>query len=176
MLNHPNRPAPAPARTKGFSMTNNFNGGTSFHGGTPVEEMTTLFQPDSLLPVQYFENFRRKVQTEPEKRLLLAVLEDALAAYQKHFSSRGGRGMKLFRETEEWIFREDSTRPFCFTNICEVVGFDPQYIRSGLVKWREMKLEELSRMAFEEPAPKIKRLKIPQPRRIERPRMIGLRF
>jgi hypothetical protein len=136
-------------------MTNNFNGGTSFHGGTPVEEMTTLFQPDSLLPVQYFENFRRKVQTEPEKRLLLAVLEDALAAYQKHFSSRGGRGMKL---------------------ICEVVGFDPQYIRSGLVKWREMKLEELSRMAFEEPAPKIKRLKIPQPRRIERPRMIGLRF
>jgi len=151
-------------------MQNNLNG-----GGGMIEEMSSLFQPDSLLPVQYFENFRRKVQTEPEKRLLLAVLEDALACYQKHFSSRGGRGMKMFRETEEWIFREDSNRPFCFTNICEVVGFDPQYVRQGLLKWREMKLEELSRMSFEEPLPKTKVLKIPQPRRVERSRMIGLR-
>jgi len=151
-------------------MQNNLNG-----GGGMIEEMSSLFQPDSLLPVQYFENFRRKVQTEPEKRLLLAVLEDALACYQKHFSSRGGRGMKMFRETEEWIFREDSNRPFCFTNICEVVGFDPQYVRQGLLKWREMKLEDLSRMSFEEPLPKAKVLKIPQPRRVERSRMIGLR-
>lgn len=149
-------------------MMQNFNG-----GGMMLEEMTSLFQPDSLLPVQYFENFRRKMQTEPEKRLLLAVLEDALACYQKHFSSRGGRGMKLFRETEEWIFREDSTRPFSFTNICEVVGFDPQYIRQGLLKWREMKIMELSNMVFE-PQPPARNLKIPQPRRIERSRMIGL--
>ena len=143
-------------------------------GGFMLEEMASMFQPDSLLPVQYFENFRRKVQTEPEKRLLLAVLEDALACYQKHFSSRGGRGMRLFRETEEWIFREDSTRPFSFTNICEVVGFDPQYIRSGLLKWREMKIEEISKMVFDSlpPGP---RIKLPQQRRIERTRMIGLR-
>jgi len=144
-------------------------------GGIMLDEMASMFQPDSLLPVQYFENFRCKVQTEPEQRLLLAVLEDALACYQKHFSSRGGRGMRLFRETEEWIFREDSTRPFSFTNICEVVGFDPQYIRSGLLKWREMKIEEISRMTFEPLPAKVKRLKLPQPRRIERSRMIGLR-
>ncbi len=144
-------------------------------GGIMMDEMASMFQPDSLLPVQYFENFRRKVQTEPEKRLLLAVLEDALACYQKHFSSRGGRGMRLFRETEEWIFREDSTRPFSFTNICEVVGFDPQYIRSGLHKWREMKIEEISRMTFEPAPAKAKRIKVPTPRRIERSRMIGLR-
>src|SRR6202008_170740 len=104
------------ARKKGFIMQTNVSS-----GGIMMDEMASMFQPDSLLPVQYFENFRRKVQTEPEKRLLLAVLEDALACYQKHFSSRGGRGMRLFRETEEWIFREDSTRPFSFTNICEVV-------------------------------------------------------
>ncbi len=143
-------------------------------GGIMFDEMTSMFQPDSLLPVQYFENFRRKVQTEPEKRLLLAVLEDALACYQKHFSSRGGRGMRLFRETEEWIFREESTRPFSFTNICEVVGFDPQYIRSGLLKWREMKIEEISRMVFD-PLPPKTRIKLPIPRRVERGRMIGLR-
>ena len=144
-------------------------------GGIMLDDMSSMFQPDSLLPVQYFENFRHKVQTEPEKRLLLAVLEDALACYQKHFSSRGGRGMRLFRETEEWIFREDSTRPFSFTNICEVVGFDPQYIRSGLLKWREMKIEEISRMTFEPLPAKARRIKLPMTRHIERGRMIGLR-
>jgi len=154
-------------KKEAYMMENNLNGGG-------ILEDIALFQPDSLLPVQYFENFRRKLHTEPEKRLLLAVLEDALAAYQKHFSSRGGRGMKLFRETEEWIFREDSTRPFCFSNICEVVGFDPQYVRQGLLKWREMKLEELSNMNFAPPLPKVKRPKSQQPRRIERNRMIGL--
>jgi len=113
------------------------------------DEMAALFQPDSLLPVQYFENFRRKVQTEPEKRLMLAVLEDALACFQKHFSSRGGRGLRLFRETEEWIFRGDNGQPFSFTNICEVVGFDPQYIRQGLLRWRTRKIEDLSKIVFD---------------------------
>jgi hypothetical protein len=90
-----------------------------------LEETASPFQPDCLLPVQYFENFRRKVETEPEKRLMLAVLEDALACFQKHYSSRGGRGLRLFRETQEWIYGEDNGRPFSFTNICEVVAFDP---------------------------------------------------
>ena len=103
------------------------------------DEMASLFQPDSLLPVQYFENFRRKVQTEPEKRLMLAVLEDALACFQKHFSSRGGRGLRLFRETEEWIFRGDNGQPFSFANICEVVGFDTEYVRQGLLKMESKK-------------------------------------
>jgi hypothetical protein len=119
-----------------------------------VDEATSLFQPDSLLPIEYFENFRGKVQTEPEKRLMLAVLEDALDCFQKHFSSRGGRGLRIFRETEEWIFREDSGRLFSFDNICEVVGFDPQYMRRQLVKWRERKISELA-------APKTKKSKAP---------------
>ncbi|HEY3306592.1 MAG TPA: hypothetical protein VGL70_23980 [Candidatus Binatia bacterium] len=118
------------------------------------EDMASLFQPDSLLPVQYFDNFHRKVQTEPEKRLMLAVLEDALACFQKHFSSRGGRGLRLFRETEEWIFRGDNSQPFSFTNICEVVGFDPEYVRQGLLKWRVKKIDDLSKIVFSQLEPK----------------------
>lgn len=156
-----------------------FNPGESNHSNVAADEVASLFQPDSLLPVQYFENFRRKVQTEPEKRLMLAVLEDALACFQKHFSSRGGRGLRLFRETEEWIFREDSSRPFGFSNICEVVGFDPQYIRQGLLKWRDRKIAELAELAFSsvQPPQKLKppRLDTPRRRPETRSRMIGLR-
>lgn len=143
-----------------------------------LEETASLFQPDCLLPVQYFENFCRKVQTEPEKRLMLAVLDNALACFQKHFSSRGGRGLRLFRETEEWIFREDSGRPFSFSNICDVVGFDPQYVRRGLLRWRERRIAELSKIGFQpEPKPKKARPKPPESarRRPEtRNRTVGL--
>jgi hypothetical protein len=141
------------------------------------DEMASLFQPDSLLPVQYFENFRRKVQTEPEKRLMLAVLEDALVCFQKHFSSRGGRGLRLFRETEEWIFRGDNGQPFSFANICEVVGFDPEYMRQGLLKWREKRIADLC-LAFSQLEPKQtkqpRKLTETPPRPEIRSRMIGL--
>lgn len=144
------------------------------------DDMASLFQPDSLLPVQYFDNFRTKVQTEPEKRLMLAVLEDALTCFQKHFSSRGGRGLRLFRETEEWIFRGDNSQPFSFTNICEVVGFDPEYMRQGLLKWRERKINDFSKIAISQLEPNqngTQTRKITQtPRRRPeiRSRMVGL--
>jgi hypothetical protein len=144
-----------------------------------LEETASLFQPDCLLPVQYFENFCRKIQTEPEKRLMLAVLDNALACFQKYFLSRGGRGLRLFRETEEWIFREKSGRAFSFVNICEIVGFDPQYVRQGLLRWRERRIAELSKIGFQlEPKPKKARPKPPESarRRPEtRSRMVGLR-
>ena len=47
------------------------------------EKVASLFQPDTLLPVQYLETFRRKAHLEPEKRLMLSVLEDAIACFQK---------------------------------------------------------------------------------------------
>ncbi|MEK7783674.1 MAG: hypothetical protein AAB279_07085, partial [Candidatus Binatota bacterium] len=60
----------------------------NYNTGLSVEEkVTSLFQPDTLLPAQYLETFRRKAPLEPEKRLILAVLEDAVACFQKHLFS-----------------------------------------------------------------------------------------
>ena len=45
----------------------------------PLEEkIISLFEPDMLLPALYLENFHRKTPVEPERRLMLAVLEDAI--------------------------------------------------------------------------------------------------
>ena len=67
------------------------------------EGAAPLFQPDALLAAQYFDTFRRKVQIQPERRLLIAVLEDAIFCFQKYISSRERRGKTLFREAEDWI-------------------------------------------------------------------------
>jgi len=109
------------------------------------EKMGSLFQPDTLLPAQYFDTFRRKANSEPEKKLMLAILEDAIDCFQKYIFARDGRGKGIFREAEDWILEENGDRLFSFENICEVLGFNPSYVRQGLLRWKEMKLAERSR-------------------------------
>ncbi len=104
------------------------------------EKLTSLFQPDTLLPHQYFETVRRKAYLEPEKRLMLAVLEDAVLCFQDNVLAQSGKRKKLFEEAEEWILEEDDDGVFSFENICEVLGLDPRYVRQGLQRWKEKKL------------------------------------
>lgn len=109
------------------------------------EKVASLFQPDTLLPAQYFETYRRKTHLEPEKRLMLAVLEDAVACFQKCIFARDGRGKNLFWEAEEWISEQNNDWLFSFENICDVLGFNPQYVRHGLMRWKQNKLAERPR-------------------------------
>ena len=59
------------------------------HGGkmqekeTLDEKLPSLFEPDTLLPIQYFEALRKKHLLEGEKRLVLSVLEDAIECFMK---------------------------------------------------------------------------------------------
>jgi hypothetical protein len=109
------------------------------------ERAASLFQPDTLLPAQYFEALRNRAYLEPEKRLMLAVLEEGVACFQKYVSARDSRGTKMFREAEDWILEKKGDWLFSFENICEVLGFSPQYVRQGLLRWKRRKLAEISR-------------------------------
>ena len=106
------------------------------------EKVASLFQPDDLLPAQYFETFRRKTNSEPEKRFMLAILEDAIDCFQKYIFADDSRRKAIFHEAEDWILEENSDWIFSFENICEVLGFNPGYVRQGLLRWKEMKLAE----------------------------------
>ncbi len=60
----------------------------AYENGLSMDErVTSLFQPDTLLPDQYLDTFRRKLHLEPEKKLMLAILEDAVACFQKYLLS-----------------------------------------------------------------------------------------
>ena len=107
---------------------------------TMDERTASLFQQDTLIPAQYLETFRRKAHHEPEKRLMLAVLEDAVACFQKYVLARDNKGKGMFCEAEGWILRKESDELFSFENICHVLGFNPQYIRRGLMRWKGGKL------------------------------------
>lgn len=78
-----------------------------------------------------------RIRKQPECRLLWAVMENAIDMYMKNATAIGRRGKRLFRETEEWIMRDDYTWLCSFVNICHVLGLDPDYLRTGLRRWRD---------------------------------------
>ena len=110
-------------------------------GLTTGERYASLFQPDTVMPHQYLETFRRLTQLQPEKRLMLAVLEDGVACCQKYTTARDGRGKRLFQETEEWILEEPNEGLFSFANVCETFGLDTDCMRQGLMRWKAAHLE-----------------------------------
>ena len=118
----------------------------SYDTGLSMEErVTSLFQPDTLLPEQFLETFRRKLHLEPEKKLMLAVLEDAVACYQKYLFARDSKGKLLFQEAEEWVQERGGDWLFSFAHVCETLGFDPDYVRHGLMQWKEHRFAERTR-------------------------------
>ena len=96
------------------------------------ERYPGLFQPDLLLPSQFNDRFRRRRQLDGERRLMLAVLEDAVEMYRKHCGPRPGRNRQLFLDAEEWIENDDRTWVFSFLNLCDVLELDAEYLRRGL--------------------------------------------
>jgi hypothetical protein len=90
------------------------------------------------------ESLYKKTLREGEERLMLAVLESAVEDFQKYLLARNPSGKKLFQQAEEWFLEKDSDELFSFENICEALQFHPDYIRQGLMVWKEAKLKTLS--------------------------------
>ena len=90
-----------------------------------------LFQPQVLLPTQQTQG-----QGIPEKRLLIAILADAVNCFQRCGLAPGRRNRRAGQESERWIMSRDRDWPFSFENICEVLDLDADYLRANLLRWR----------------------------------------
>ena len=67
-----------------------------------------------------------------ERRLLLAILEDALLIVQRDPRLLAPGKRRLQRETRDWFVADDPYWPFSFLNVCDVLGFDAPKLRSVL--------------------------------------------
>ncbi len=95
-----------------------------------------FLQPDVVLPTQFFQSLRTKGQFDGERRLMIAVLEDAVNCFMKQLHATDPKARQLFLEAEEWISAEDRTWFFAFENVCDTLDLNPDYLREGLFKWR----------------------------------------
>ena len=122
-------------------------GGKMQEKETLDEKLPGLFEPDTLLPIQYFEAMRKKHLLEGEKRLILSVLEDAVECFMKCIDATTSKSQRLFRDADEWIALEDKHWVFSFDNVCDMLDINPDYMRRGLKQWKERKLEAMERAA-----------------------------
>jgi hypothetical protein len=93
---------------------------------------------------ELFERLSKNDTREREEKLMLAVLENAIEHFQKYVLAKDKQGKKLFQEADEWILDKDSDWVHSFENICEVLGLDPDYMRHGLMSWKERRLKRRS--------------------------------
>lgn len=121
---------------------------------TPATE--SMFFSD-LLPGQW-RDLHTPSEQPPMNRLFLAVLEDALRCWQNHQprpSQSSPKGLKsadghwrsegtrtrvstvLFMEADLWLFHPEIISPFSFDEVCEVLNIEPDYLRAGLLRWRD---------------------------------------
>jgi hypothetical protein len=103
----------------------------------PEETVASLFGPEVVLPSQFTEQANSKQSDRGEKRLMLAVLEEAVATFQRHVDAKSRHGQRVFSEAEEWIRSTDSSWPFAFENICHALDIEPEFLRRGLERWKE---------------------------------------
>ena len=103
---------------------------------TAEDRVQELFQPDTLLPSQYFDRLRSRASVDGERRLMVAILEDAVDVYRKQLGARDRKRRQLFEDAEAWIESADRSWIFSFENICDVLGIDASYLRKGLRLWK----------------------------------------
>ena len=98
---------------KGWSMRSpNPAGGEGRLPGS--EQVGSLLQPDILLSSQYLDSLRSNTYLEPERRLMLAILEDAVACFKNYAVAREKTHRKLFRaagRTGSWTRRATGSVP-----------------------------------------------------------------
>ena len=91
-----------------------------------------------------FSGIFEKKLLDPEQALMLAVLKSAVDNFQEYIVAQSVRDKKLFEEAEGWILEKDNGWFFSFENICEGLDLASDYIRQGLLCWKETKRKEFS--------------------------------
>ena len=98
-----------------------------------MENATDGLSQDSILPRECLPGVGTRVQ--PEKRLMLAVLEGAVSDFQKYATASTGRGRRIFADADTWFSSTETDDPLDFGNICHALALDPSFIRAGLHRW-----------------------------------------
>ena len=112
--------------------------------GLHFDETPVVHFEADILAAQDFDRIYRIRPRSPERDLMLAILEEAVNDYQRSWKARDRRARKRFADARAWIMNTDSEWIFSFTNCCEALGVQPDYLRQGLMLWRQTKRPRLA--------------------------------
>ncbi len=90
---------------------------------------------DVILPAQFFAA-PADPRSEPERRLLVAVLEEAIGSVLAGSGEVTAERRAVAREAERWFASDEHAGPFAFASICDVLDIDPTRVRETVAAWR----------------------------------------
>ena len=96
--------------------------------------LARILEPDVFLPSQFYGTGGLSRQLDGEKRLMIAILKDAVECLNKYRGARSSLGSSQYQNALEWVRDEGTEWLFSFNNICDLLGFDPDYLRKVLIK------------------------------------------
>jgi hypothetical protein len=96
--------------------------------------LARILEPDVFLPSQFYGTGGLSRQLDGEKRLMIAILKDAVECLNKYRGARSSLGNSQYQNALEWVEDEGTEWLFSFNNICDLLGFDPDYLRKVLIK------------------------------------------
>jgi hypothetical protein len=115
-----------------------------------------------LLPAQFYDRRNSATTFEPLRRLMVAMLADAIRCVQTKFDARQSARRKDYADAQLWIFFDDDRAVFSFNAVCDALEIDANAIRKYLVQWEE------KRLSGEKPRLIIRHAAVPLSKRISR--------
>ena len=98
-----------------------------------AEKPFVPFEAD-ILATEDFACIHRSRPLSPERELMAAILEEALADYQRCWKARDKKAMERFADAQAWILESGSEWIFSFVNCCEALSIEPDYLRQRLLR------------------------------------------
>ena len=112
-----------------------------------------LFGCEAVLPVQFYGARSGVSSAEPLRRLMVAVLVDAVRCFQTKSRARNRVELGEFTEVQSWFFSREESGVFAFKSICDLLEIDPDRLRKWLLCWQEGRASgEKPRMVRRSPA------------------------
>jgi hypothetical protein len=96
--------------------------------------LARILEPDTFLPSQFYGSGGLSRQLEGEKRLMIAILKDAVECLDKYRGSDTSAGRIQYENALVWVQDNGTEWLFSFNNICDLLGFDSDYLRDVLLK------------------------------------------
>jgi hypothetical protein len=103
--------------------------------GIPTSDQHRL-QPLLFLPEQFFTAGQQSTALwTGERKLMFAVLQDAVACWFRYRHARTDSGREVFREIRDWFWDTDQEWLFGFESICIHLDLNAEYCRRKLMRW-----------------------------------------
>jgi hypothetical protein len=102
-------------------------------GSGSLEPGTTNHpSPTIVVPAQFFDLTPGRHVPTGVRRLMVAILDDAICVCRKYRNATGRDKRRLYHRARRWIESDDRSWVFSFLRITEALGIEPDVLKRGL--------------------------------------------